>query len=289
MNSDSEIDDEQCIVLLDLETSGLSKDCDILQIAAKCSKSTFATYINPKKLISAAATEANGLTNCQGVLMYHGLIVDSIPLRLAMSNLEQWLALLGKRCYIATHNLNFDGPRLFNAIITCSLYDDFRDVIYDFIDTLTVIRKFTDRKDECTITGLAQWQRISTIDVHNAENDVNILQKIFRSVKITGKNLVESAKLWEEQTDIWNKEECAIHFLNDLIPLKNVVHETIRKKMARASINIHSLQNVFREAGMAAIVRLLSYKVNGKPIVTNHKSSLEKIKKWVQESLIEKK
>ncbi|XP_011858949.1 PREDICTED: uncharacterized protein LOC105556464, partial [Vollenhovia emeryi] len=37
-NSEPEIDDEQyqSIVFLDLETSGLSKDCDILQIAAKC-------------------------------------------------------------------------------------------------------------------------------------------------------------------------------------------------------------------------------------------------------------
>lgn len=90
MNFDLEIDAEQLIVFLDLETSGLSKDCDILQIAAKCGRSTFATYIHPKKQISAAATEANGLTNCHDLLMLHGVIVDSISLRVAMSNLQQW-------------------------------------------------------------------------------------------------------------------------------------------------------------------------------------------------------
>lgn len=172
-NSDPEIDDEQyqSIVLLDLETSGLSKDCDILQIAAKCGKSTFATYINPKKHISAAAIEAHGLTNCQGVLMYHGLTVDSVPLRLAMSNLQQWLASLGKPCYIATHNLSFDVPKLFNAIVTCSLHDDFRDVVCGFIDTLIVIRRLTGRKrkGECTIAGLAEWQRISTAGAQRRE------------------------------------------------------------------------------------------------------------------------
>ncbi|XP_011883983.1 PREDICTED: uncharacterized protein LOC105571119 [Vollenhovia emeryi] len=208
-----------------------------------------------------------------------------------MSNLQQWLASLGKPCYIAPHNLSFDGPRLFNAIVTCSLHDDFRDVVCGFIDTLIVIRRLIGRKrkGECTIAGLAQWQGILTAGIHNAENDVNILQKILCSAKITGKNLVESAKSWEEQTHIWSKEERTRHFLNDLIPLKNVIGETIRKKMAYASININSLQNVFREAGAAGIVQLLSCKMNGRPIVTSHKSSLEKITKWLQESLIEKK
>ncbi|XP_071578827.1 uncharacterized protein [Temnothorax nylanderi] len=292
-NFDLEFDDEQyqSIVFLDLETSGLSKDCDILQIAAKCGKLTFATYINPKKPISAAATEANGLTNCQGVLMYYGLTVDSVPLRLAISNLQQWLASLGKPCYIATHNLSFDGPRLFNAIVTCSLHDEFRDVVCGFIDTLTVIRRLTGRKrkGECTIAGLAEWQKVSTAGAHNAENDVNILLKILLSAKITRENLVESAKSWEEQTNIWSKGECTRRFLNDLIPLKNVVGETIRKKMACASINVNTLQSVFRETGAAGIIQLLSHKLNGKPIVTSHKSSLEKINKWIQDSLIEEK
>lgn len=154
-----------------------------------------------------------------------------------------------------------------------------------------MIRRLTGRKckGECTIADLAQWQGVSTAGVHNAENDVNILQKILRSAKKTGENLVESAKSWEEQSQIWSKEECTRHFLNDLISLKNVVGETIRKKMACASRNINSLQSVFRKTGVAGIVHLLSCKVNGKPIVTSHKSSLEKITKWLQDNLVEKK
>lgn len=131
-------------------------------------------------------------------------------------------------------------------------------------------------------------KKFQPLVVHNAENDVNILEQILQLTKITRETLIESAKSWEEQTKIWEKQECATYFLKDLIPLKNVVGESIRKKMAQASINMHSLQNAFREAGMAGIIQLLSSEVNGKPRVTNHKSSLEKIKMWIQENLVEK-
>nr|XP_012218851.1 PREDICTED: uncharacterized protein LOC105670095 [Linepithema humile] len=118
-NSDPEEDlCETPIILLDLETSGFQADCDILQIAAKCNKSTFTTYINPIQQISPKATEVHGLVNCYGDLMHN-----------------------------ATHNLTFDGPRLFKAIIKNNLIDDFSMIIYGFIDTLSIIRKITGRKD----------------------------------------------------------------------------------------------------------------------------------------------
>ncbi|XP_043286870.1 uncharacterized protein [Venturia canescens] len=255
---------QSSIVLLDLETSGLRTDCDILQIAARCDKYTFSTYVKPRQPISASATAANGLTSCQGELMYQGLIVDSISLKQAMVNLRQWLASRVQPCYIATHNLAFDGPRLYNAIMKSMLNDDFQKVVGGFVDTLTVIRRLTGRKrkGECTIAGLAEWQNISAIGAHNAENDVNILARILHSLNITKENLIESAKTWEEQTHIWAKDRDAKAYLTDLTPLKNVVGEVIRKKMAYASVTINSLLNAYREAGPDRIAELMSSKIN---------------------------
>ncbi|KYN05243.1 hypothetical protein ALC62_03847 [Cyphomyrmex costatus] len=56
------------IILVDLETSGFGRGCDILQIAAKCGSLTFETYVNPTQQISASATSVNGLTNNFGEL-----------------------------------------------------------------------------------------------------------------------------------------------------------------------------------------------------------------------------
>lgn len=62
---------EFLVILLDLETSGFEAVCNILQIAAKCDTNTFATHINLAQQISAKATEAHGLINCSGELLYY--------------------------------------------------------------------------------------------------------------------------------------------------------------------------------------------------------------------------
>jgi hypothetical protein len=103
------------IDLLYLGTSGFEANCDILQIAAKCGETTFATYVNPSRQVSATATAANGLMNCNGDLVHHGVKVQSVPMRLALVSFIEWLGLFKNFC-IAVHNLRFDGPRLFRAI-----------------------------------------------------------------------------------------------------------------------------------------------------------------------------
>ncbi|XP_018314208.1 uncharacterized protein [Mycetomoellerius zeteki] len=170
------------IILVDLETFGFGRGCDILQIAAKCGSLTFETYVNPTQQISSSATSANGLTNNFGELMYHGVQVSSVPLRVAMGNFHSWLSSFEQKSYIATHNLSFDGPRIYDAITSCSLQSDFSEVVHGFIDTLYVIRKHTGRKGkgECTITGLAEWLNVSSANTHNAIYDVEILHKILK-------------------------------------------------------------------------------------------------------------
>jgi hypothetical protein len=79
------------IVLLDLETSGFEINCDIFEITVK--KTTFATYVNPSWQVSATATATNGLMNCNGELVYHGVKVQSAPMRLALVGFIECLGL----------------------------------------------------------------------------------------------------------------------------------------------------------------------------------------------------
>ncbi|XP_032683875.1 uncharacterized protein LOC116850084 [Odontomachus brunneus] len=116
MDVTEEDNDENAIILLDLETSGFKMNCDILQIGAKYNKNSFSIYVNPVRDISENATRVNGFTSNYGELLYHGTKVQSVPLRAALGCLQDWLKSLKKRCYIVTHNLTFDGPRLLKAI-----------------------------------------------------------------------------------------------------------------------------------------------------------------------------
>lgn len=107
------------------------------------------------------------------VELLHGKVVEAVPLQLAVANLLEFLTSFQKKCYIATHNLCFDGPRLMDAITSCSLYEEFSGIVVGLIDTLSVIRKVTMRKGkgECTLTGLARWSNIPNTDAHNAMQD----------------------------------------------------------------------------------------------------------------------
>lgn len=134
------------IVYLDLATSGFQRNCDILQMAAKCGKNSFNVYITPNQEISAAATAVHGLRKCQAELILYGKPVPSVPPRPTITNLYQWLILLKKKCYIAVHNLSFDRPRLIDLITVYSLSKEFADIIVGFIDTLQVIKKETYMK-----------------------------------------------------------------------------------------------------------------------------------------------
>lgn len=66
---------------------------------------------------------------------YHGKRVPSVSLRFALEKLILWLKSLKKELCIATHNLAFDGPRLFRAMQKHSLTAEFTEIISSFADT----------------------------------------------------------------------------------------------------------------------------------------------------------
>ena len=272
------------IVYLDLETSGLQRSSEILQIAAKCGTVTFDIYITPSKDISAAASAVNGLRKSQAELFLYGKKVESVPLRIAISKLLEWLTSFKKKVFIATHNLNFDGPRLCDAIRYCDLIDDFSNFIHGFIDTLNVIRSHTERKGKgsCTITGLAGWLNISINNAHNAIKDVFILEKIIKKCGITYEKLSEASLTYTKSIEKWILDDQIKKTLPSLDPLKTVISLDIRRKMAKASISIDDLKNIYSESGTAGVTSLLSKPKNNKALVTAHKPTIKKLIQWIE-------
>lgn len=279
-DSNSEEDTgEYLIVLLDLETSGFEADCDILQIAAQCRKEKFSTYINPIQQISLKASEAHGLTNCSGELYYYGRKVVSVPLRLALSNLYEWLKSLGRKCCIATHNLAFDGPRLFKAIVKNNLISDFSEVTYGFVDTLKIIRKVTGKKTKgsCTISGLADSLDIPKVEAHNAINDCAILHKILQKLKICSSVSINSATPFLEQSKSWEFAVTTKKNIDSLLPLRSAVSLSIGQKLARAGITMNILKSKYDPLDDKSLERFLVEKIKTKQLESLQKTTIKKI------------
>lgn len=209
----------------------------------------------------------------------YGKPVPSVPPRLAITNLYQWLISLKKKCYIAVHNLSFDGPRLIDLITFYSLSEEFADVIVGFIDTLQIIKKETNRKGkgECSITGLANWLKISSANAHNAVQDVCILEKIINKSGISYETLTKYAVSYAEKSQKWIIDKRTNSLLPDLSPLNSIVSLDIRKKLARASINMQCLKDTYFQSSSEGIYQLLSKKENNKPVITASKSVINKI------------
>lgn len=279
-DSSSEEDTSEClIVLLDLETSGFEADCDILQIAAQCGNKKFAIYINPVRQISSKASEAHGLTNCSGELFYYGKKLESVPLRLALSNLYEWLKSLEKKCCIATHNLTFDGPRLFRAIDKNKLTSDFSEVVYGFVDTLKKIRQVTGQKKKgsCSISGLADSLNIEKAGAHNAIHDCIILHKILKKLKIKNSDLFNSASPFLEQIKAWELAVVTKKNTDTLSSLDGALSLTIRQKLAKAGITMDILKSKIDPSNAKSLELFLAEKIETKELQRLQKATIKKI------------
>lgn len=172
--------DSPNIVFYDLETSGLGKTCDILQLAARCGNSSFQSFINPVKKIALAATKVNHMTNVNGQLYRHGELLPSVPLKDALENFLKFLSGLSGLCLLVAHNgLEFDSVRLMYSIKRCRLIEEFRKVISGFADTLPLFQNRLNRFNRCSQTFLAaEFLQIPDNDAHDAVNDVEVLEKL---------------------------------------------------------------------------------------------------------------
>ena len=194
------------IVLLDLATSGLGNDCDILQIATKCDDSSFDRYVTPVHDITVSATRVNGLRIRDGNLTYHGRIVPTVPISVALKQLHEWLTSIGKKCCIAAHNISYHGHRFMRDVVRYSLQTEFSEVIYGFVDTIQIIRTRTNRREigSYSLTNLATVFRIPIDEAENAARGCEILYQILEHLTITPQDLLTNSKTFADQIRIWN-------------------------------------------------------------------------------------
>lgn len=166
------------IVFFDLETTSLKLDCDITQISAIHDEDVFNKYVVPRKTIHPMASKITGLTCYDGVMYLHSQPVEALPQKVALENFLAWIKERSPVLMFA-HNAIFDYTRLFHALESHGLHDQFSCHIEGFVDTLQLFRAKFPRMLNYKQETLAKKILKKKYSCHNSVEDVKILQELY--------------------------------------------------------------------------------------------------------------
>ena len=179
----AQIDNSDNIVVFDIETTGLSRNSDIVQIAATDGVKTFNCFIAPRQPICAAASAITGLTFSEGnnQLYKNGKRVDCTAIHKGLLDFMAFLKSFRKPVLVGHNIISFDIPVLYNRLQEFQLCQAFMALVKGCIDTLKIARRtFTkaevgNHKQETLVKKLLK----KSYNAHDAQEDVNLLFELF--------------------------------------------------------------------------------------------------------------
>ncbi|XP_033759536.1 LOW QUALITY PROTEIN: uncharacterized protein LOC117341782 [Pecten maximus] len=119
--SQPQLKKERPLIFFDLETTGLARTSDIIQIAAVCGKEQLNRYMAPTRTISLEASQATGLTYIGGTLKHNGHVVQTTTQKAGLENFLKFLNKFTDPILIGHNIQNFDIPILINQLKKSSL------------------------------------------------------------------------------------------------------------------------------------------------------------------------
>ncbi|CAG2240807.1 unnamed protein product [Mytilus edulis] len=150
------INDSEELIIFDLETTGLSRNSDITQIAASSGSNIFQRYIMPRCEITHEASKITGLTfsHSTNKMYLKGTIVQTCAIEQALLDFIDFLKLQNKPVLVGHNITNFDMMVLENRLREFSLFATFSAHVKGFIDTLKLSKRVfpKDKKlrENCT-------------------------------------------------------------------------------------------------------------------------------------------
>ncbi|XP_061174897.1 uncharacterized protein LOC133184042 [Saccostrea echinata] len=242
---------QQPFMFFDLETTGLGRTSDIIQIAAVCSDKTFNTYVFPTKPISPGASSATGLSFKDGKLLLQEKSIEAVKQK---DGLLQFLAFVKKFTYpcIVGHNIkNFDVPVLINSLEKYGLCETLNRSISGFVDTLVIARSLYN-KDE--VNGSFSQQSLikcllgKEYAAHNALEDVVALRELFEHFSLNENQLND----FVFQLSYFACKS-SLHALVE----KKVISQNMCNKLAACSLGMSQLRKIHNRDDMNGIASIL--------------------------------
>ncbi|XP_071059492.1 DNA polymerase III PolC-type-like [Pseudochaenichthys georgianus] len=169
------------IVFFKLETTGLGvTSCHIVQLAASCENTIFKRYILPGIPIEDRASEVNGLTVSYGQLFLHEEPVSTMTLYYSLTTFIHYLGRFPGPVLLAAHNSRkFHGRVLMRVLEKFSLFEQFKQVVSGFVDTLKLSKNLYPKLKPLNRPYLVRYFLGGKYNAHNAVEKAKQLEELF--------------------------------------------------------------------------------------------------------------
>ncbi|KAJ0001073.1 hypothetical protein NQD34_006093 [Periophthalmus magnuspinnatus] len=172
------------LVFFDLETTGLSRDSEIVQLAAVSSSHSLNLYVLPQGRMDWGAMRATGLSVHKHRLYLHKRPVLCTPPTEALLAFLSFLHMCQKptqRPLLVGHNARaFDVPVLLRALEGRGLRGALEDTVEGAVDSLALSRDMLRDRGVCSYRQEALVRRLLGEDytAHDALQDARALQRL---------------------------------------------------------------------------------------------------------------
>lgn len=281
---------------MDIETTGLSRTSEILQVAAKCSGedgAVFSAYSFPMREIPAKVTEITGLKMLGKKLVLRGENVSATSLLNACKAFVEFLQDQKKPLVLVGHNsYSFDFPHMYRVLLDFDLLHQFCKVVCGLSDTLTIFKSvpiINEHNPSLSLPILAEkylpnW---TGEEAHEALSDCMTLETICVVFQCT-ETLISSRKPIEEF--LANQEHLHKQYLLEkelgpgFSPLKAVISEAMVKRLAHNGLSMRILKDTYR-LGRDESIRILLEEANefGKPRITKDQRIIGAVNRFLNE------
>ncbi|XP_067911721.1 protein PML-like isoform X2 [Heterodontus francisci] len=241
---------EETLVFFDLETTGLEKDCDIVQLSAVSGEKIFNKYILPSRPMSAGAVTITGIQIMGGILYLRGQPQPTCSLQEAMTAFLQFLQSLD-RPLLAGHNIwKFDGPIILRAWQEISIKNEFARCVTGFLDTLLLAQDIIPKSE---VKSYKQTELVQTFlkkgyEAHNAIEDVKSLQELYSVLKFTSE---------QKQNSQFSFSQLESHVSLQPLLDDKILFFQFADKLAKQEISLEKLKLTYQQDGESGLKTLL--------------------------------
>ena len=260
---------------MDLETTGLERKSEILQIS--CSPSNVETeslsenLFPEHQIINQAATQVHGISvdfrNGRKTLMRRGTELAAVSQTQGLTDFCSYLEHYSHsaRIVLIAHNGDkFDFPVLINALERNNLLSVFLSINVLLLDSLTIVSKEMKQKDSplqsCkrkSLSDLYECLIKEMFDAHDAMEDAAALsQVLFQSpLKVKPEKFIEkssqaAAFIEEMKSSQENRSrKTTLHQLP--------VSEGMKEKLGKAGLDLTTMEAVYRRGGTKALLAVI--------------------------------
>ncbi|XP_053381824.1 DNA polymerase III PolC-type-like [Mercenaria mercenaria] len=184
-------DDSICMVVFDLETTGLERDSHITELAAETvystnnSTDTFHRFIISKKPISNQASKITGITVKGRQLFKNAALVNnSVSVSRALTSFLDFFKQKQKIILVGHNIKTFDSLVLVNALENVNMMEDFRNIVIGFEDTRKLFMINNPELKSYLQENLVGQLLGQEYQAHSASEDVKALKALYTTVDV---------------------------------------------------------------------------------------------------------